>query len=628
MNTSGVWAGFSTRRRTLARFNHPNIVRVHNVFEANNTAYMVMEYERGESLRDQMKRQRPGGDAELLGLLLPLCDGLRQTHDAGYIHRDIKPANIFIRKSGVPVLLDFGSARVVMENRDTALTKIVSRGYAPCEQYDEASGRQGPWTDIYALGATAYALISGTTPADAVSRVNAKLENRPDPMPSALDVGNGRFSVRTLQAIDAALCLRPDDRPSSIAQWLKLFPDRSNSAHEVSSAEPPSADPSSNGTSWVPEPDDKITLPDASALAAIDSARSTWGDSTISTSGVVADVYPSHASTDHRPLPRSRALRGNANAPRARTVIAGVCSVLGLVILPAMIWWLWGGNGSGPATGANVTSSSETQNTLRNEAATTSGAAAKSEQTQNTESAPAPEVASGVETFSDAERDGAPGPQMVVVAPGEFRMGSSGRRVRINASFAIGQYEVTFEQYDRFAKSSGRGLPSDRGWGRGNRPAINVSWSDATAYAQWLSRETGRRYRLPSESEWEYAARAGSETSYWWGDEPGQGRARCRGCRGGPDTGGTVPVGSFEPNPLGLFDTAGNVWEWVEDCHAGDPGDRPSDGSVYSPAQCPERVFRGGGYNVPPTKVRSVQRTWDGPGLRFAYVGFRVARDM
>jgi len=176
------------------------------------------------------------------------------------------------------------------------------------------------------------------------------------------------------------------------------------------------------------------------------------------------------------------------------------------------------------------------------------------------------------ELFYDYLPDSSTGPQMVVIPGGRFRMGDiqgSGAKweqpvhsVFVD-SFAIGRYEITFAEYDHFATATGRKTPSDYGWGRGPRPVINVSWRDATAYTEWLSLQTGRTYRLPTEAEWEYAARADTETKYWWGNEIGSNWANCDGCGSQWDNKKTAPVGSFMANPFKLHEILGNVYEWT-----------------------------------------------------------------
>jgi formylglycine-generating enzyme required for sulfatase activity len=194
------------------------------------------------------------------------------------------------------------------------------------------------------------------------------------------------------------------------------------------------------------------------------------------------------------------------------------------------------------------------------------------------------------QVFRDRMENGTDGPEMVVIPAGKFRMGDTQgngakdeqpvHEVHIRGRIAVSRYEITFDQYDAFAKAAGRDLPDDEGWGRGRRPVVRVSWDDAVAYARWLSQQTGKHYRLPSEAEWEYAARAGTETTYWWGNEIKQGLANCIGCGSRWDNQQTAPVGSFKPNPFGLYDTAGNVSEWVQDCWHDSYQGAPSDGSA------------------------------------------------
>jgi serine/threonine protein kinase len=211
---------FLAEARTLAQFDHPNIVRVMSVFEANNTAYMVMRYEDGENLGALLARCGTLPERELLNCLLPILQGLQLVHEAGFIHRDIKPENIHVRKDGSPALLDFGSARQSFGTTKT-MTILVAPGYAPLEQYYGDASTQGPWTDIYGLGATCYRAITGRAPMDAIVRAKGVLGSAREVLPPASEVGRGRYSERLLAAVDHALQLGEIDRPQSVADWLR-----------------------------------------------------------------------------------------------------------------------------------------------------------------------------------------------------------------------------------------------------------------------------------------------------------------------------------------------------------------------------------------------------------------------
>ena len=242
-------------------------------------------------------------------------------------------------------------------------------------------------------------------------------------------------------------------------------------------------------------------------------------------------------------------------------------------------------------------------------------------------------------------------PEMVEIPGGRFRMGCvSGKscdgdekpvhEVQIKP-FMLSKYEVTFEEYDYFTTETRR-VQAYQKWGRGQLPVINISWSDAVAYTEWLSARTGENYRLPSEAEWEYASRAGSVTKYSWGDEDDTNRANCENCDSRWDDTRAAPVGSFSANAWGLHDMHGNVQEWVQDCWNGNYRGAPVDGSAWESGNCEERVLRGGSWNLPSKDVRNANRRRFDPEQRIAsewlrrwedkyvsnHIGFRVAKEL
>lgn len=220
---------FLQEARTLARFGHPHIVRVNRFFAANNTGYMVMDYEDGESLHQVLKQEPPMPERQIRELLFPLLDGLHAVHQAGFLHRDIKPSNIFLRKSGGPVLLDFGSARMALGDSTKTLTAVLTPGFAPLEQY-AGDGHQGPWTDIYALGGVLYRVFVGENPPDAVSRL------RNDPVPAKLAALIGRVSAPTLRAMEWALQIDEKQRAQNVPDWLGVLEGKTTVTIPVRSA--------------------------------------------------------------------------------------------------------------------------------------------------------------------------------------------------------------------------------------------------------------------------------------------------------------------------------------------------------------------------------------------------------
>jgi formylglycine-generating enzyme required for sulfatase activity len=231
-------------------------------------------------------------------------------------------------------------------------------------------------------------------------------------------------------------------------------------------------------------------------------------------------------------------------------------------------------------------------------------------------------------------------PEMIAIPPGAFTMGAPvteqgrfdnegpQRLVTIAKRFAISKFDVTFADWDACVAAGGCPQTSDGGFGRGNKPVINVSWDDAQRYVAWLFTATGRPYRLPTEAEWEYTARSGTTTAYYWGDDVGSGNANCNGCGSAWDNRETAPVGSFKPNEFGFHDMAGDVWQWVEDCYHDDYTSAPMDGAAWRDEDCKGHVARGGAWIDSPQFLRSARRQRFPTAFRITNLGFRVARTL
>ena len=235
------------------------------------------------------------------------------------------------------------------------------------------------------------------------------------------------------------------------------------------------------------------------------------------------------------------------------------------------------------------------------------------------------------ETFRDCEDC----TELVIVPSGEFTMGSNDKpsetpphRVAIHKAFAIGRRLITLSEWGRCVAAGGcKYAPPDPGQGGADLPVTNLSWDDAQEFVAWMSRTSGKVYRLPSEAEWEFAARAGSTTPYWWGKDIGKGRAQCSEC-GGSATGKATPVGSFRPNAFGLYDTSGDAAEWVSDCWNPNYKGAPADGSPWTSGDCSLHVLRGGSFADKAVSLRSSARFRYDEDVRYYANGFRVVREL
>jgi len=632
---------FLDEAKTLARFESAaGIVNVHDFLEANGTAYMVMGLVRGETLEARLRRERRLSQAAIEQLLHPLLDGLEQVHAASFLHRDIKPANILVDDTGRPTLIDFGASRLALQDRTQSITAILSPGYAAFEQ--SSSTRQGPWTDIYAIGATLYHCIAGATPPSAIDRM---IE---DTLVPAVEAGAGRYAPSLLAAVDAALRLKAADRPQTIRDWRRLLSigpasslmEPAGGATRRIDVPAPAPQPRPTRRFWWP----RLLAGSMVALILTFGGVYVWQrdrDAAIQEAALHAE---SMRRADEEAARRAAQERERIEVEAKRR--AEEASARRAADEKAR-------------ADAEARRRAEEEAAARQSAEERARAAASRRQAEEEERRQAEEARRAA---SQSARDCSECPDMVRLPAGSFVMGADGaeeqreglgdwarnrglprKRITIRTAFWMSRTEVTIGQFRAFVEATNRDMGAkcwvwagkwtdmagrnwrDPGFPQSDtHPVTCVSSTDAIAYAAWLSQRTGRRYRLASEAEWEYAARAGTVTARYWGDEWGDGDryATIHAKRGG-----TTPAGSLIPNAFGLHDILGNVWEWTMDAYNKDLAAQPEDGSPRTAGAGGLRILRGGSWAEDPSVVRAGYREAFGAGNRGDRFGIRVVRE-
>lgn len=518
---------FLNEAKILSRFTeHPNIVTVRDFFEANGTAYLVMNYESGQTL-DKWLLQNPHPTQEqLLQIFLPVLDGLRAIHAQDHLHRDIKPENIYIRSDGRPMLIDFGAARDKIGKNRSHTVRTVSDGFSPYEQYDSKS-ILGAWSDIYSIGATMWAMVTnGMEPVSALDRGIAIINEEPDPLISTASVAQESYSQFFLEAIDWALMFQPKKRPQAISEFQEIL-------------------------------------------------LQEWKITSQTTEEELSDI--NELSKKAVPTPKASetpSIEENIeNKPKYLEVKNKIIS--GGIIHDAV-----------DSSYSDLYKSSLINQQLRlNE------------------------------------------PELVIIPSGSFVMGDEHSGVKekgpahmVNIQeFGLGKYPVTFAEFDLFCEATKFPKPDDNGWGRKNRPVINVSWNDVQLYIYWLQEVTGKNYRLPSEAEWEYVAYLSlNKISY-------------KNINYARYIGKTTYVNQYPEDALGLYDIYGNIWEWMQDCWHDTYHGAPSDGSAWEDEGCAYRVLRGGSWSNSLRYLNPCHRyrcraanSFDNRGFRICYSGMTL----
>ncbi|MGE3702267.1 MAG: SUMF1/EgtB/PvdO family nonheme iron enzyme [Hyphomicrobiaceae bacterium] len=649
-------SSFLEEARMLARFKHPSIVRVARVFEANQTAYMVMDFEDGQNLEVWLQAlDRPPIQEELDRIVAPLLDALDLMHRESFLHRDIAPDNIIIRANGSPVLLDFGAARRAVADMTGSLTGIIKAGYSPHEQYASNTRLQGPWSDIYALGATLYRAVAGQPPNEATNRVEH------DALRPASLAATGKYRPGFLAGIDACLRVKQAERPQSVAQLrpILLAPQTSGNVRRMRWPAVAAIAAIAAGVGyygwyavWLqenPHSRGQLAMDEQQKVAEDEAATGADEETVRPDKSTVAAAEELRRKLEQQSERQQAEEKQRADAKRQAD---------------------------------DAAKARAEDDARRKEASQQPPTAAESPKTMH----PGMPIAKAPMTVEQERalppqamfRDCDTCPEVVVVSAGAFFMGSPegepGRlefegpvhRVSFPANFAVGRHAVTRDEFKAFVDATGYRFGNSchaqtpTGWVEkaahsflappgfkqdGRHPAVCVSWEDADAYAQWLARQTQKPYRLLTEAEREYITRAGTATPYWWGVAATPDRAnfdtkprpRASGTAApdweqkaqlGVAAGGTRAVDTGPTNPWGFGHVHGNAAEWVQDCWSPNYKGAPADGSARLAGDCSHRVVRGGAWSSWPEDIRAGYREMGERGDRYYSVGFRVARDL
>ena len=533
---SKLHAKFISEAQVQCQLDHPGVVKVTDVFEENGTAYYVMDFIDGESLKDRMQRLGHGmPEAEALGYIRQVCDALAYVHSLNRLHLDIKPGNIMIDRKGHAILIDFGVSKQYEaesgENHSTLLG--ATPGYSSPEQKSGEMRYFSPASDIYSLGATLYNLLTGKV----VPTTDLRTSGVPvPPLPAEI-------TPATSEAIEAALQLEKDRRPQSIAAFLEILDGGAIAEAELVEEDPPEP-PRESDTTLIP---DKPTPPKPPRK------------------------NPPKPSETEKPNPRLR----------RKWLWSSLAILLGVAIVVAIVLMKQGNDVSDKVSIEEIPEAADNPQEL--ETFTVNGV-----------------------SFD-----------MVRVEGGTFEMGSNDSEAYDDEKpvhsetvrdFYIGSTEVTQNLWEAVMGSN----PSK--FHGGNLPVENVSWNDCQTFCERLSDLTGRNFRLPTEAEWEYAARGGN-------------RSRGYKYSGSDDIGSvawywdnsnskTHPVASKQSNELGLYDMSGNVWEWTSDLWSDNYNSNR--GGSY-------RVYRGGSWSNDARFCRSASRFNGSLAYRYYSLGLRLA---
>jgi serine/threonine-protein kinase PpkA len=649
---------FQREATIIGQLSHPNIIPIYDIGRYEEFNYISMEFLSKGSLDEKIAPRIPAERA--LKITLGIAAALEHAHSKGYVHRDIKPENILFREDDSPVLTDFGIARTIKSKANmTQVGAVIGTPYYMSPEQAKGETSDGR-SDLYSLGVVLYEMLTGNRPFQADSSLALGIKHIHEQAPKL------PLNLFALQPImDKLLAKKPEQRFQTARELIDILESiTSNKSLLVSS----------HGTMkpiQLLKTLGNITMQNLQffahkLVAFFKQLTHQFSDTPIEP----AIITSSHIEQTLIATPDHRVNSTTTIFSDARHKLRWVYGALGLFVLLAIgsilfndqpppgtreQWSQLSANKNGSAANAPLDERANllplTINPIPAEARVRI-LNIKEKYSVGMHLAPAayhieisqPGYTTKTKWIRLNERNQTwdialqkpahianpnqlPLPEMVEIYSSQFLMGDpnsdSAKIAALDNHFLISRYEITFNEYDFFALATNRALPNDMGWGRGERPVVNISWDDAIAYANWLSKTTNKHYRLPTATEWEYAARGNTTSSYWWGNnkEDAQERANCRyGCKSlwaSFFNNKTQPVGSFPPNDFGIHDTAGNAAEWVNDC------------ADKTPAPvCLKRAVRGGSFVSKVESITASSQVAITASKSRKSIGLRLAQDI
>ena len=560
---------FIEEAKAIFKMNHPNIVKVHDIFEENGTAYYVMDYIDGKSLGDIVKQRGPLPEAEAVGYIRQVADALKYVHSLNRLHLDIKPGNIMVDKNGKAILIDFGASKHYdMESGEntSTLMGVNTKGYAPVEQSTQSFTKFSPATDIYALGATLYKLLTGITPPDA-NLLMAKEETLA-PLPSCISKSTHNAVLKAMTQIRA-------DRPQTIDVFLGLLDSKITNSFddEVTVCEE---------TEKARQAEEKRRLAEEQKLKEDEARRAAEEEARRK-----AEEEQKRKAEEQKSNTAKKSSSKNAGL----WIVIGVIAVVGIII---------GVNSNG--------NSSDSGNSKQSGGVIQSGNNTLSQQ-----------IFSKTYTANGVSFD------MMMVKAGTFTMGATSEmkdpysnekpthQVTLTNDYYIGKTEVTQALWMAVMGNNPSYFKGD------NLPVECVSWDDCQKFISKLNSLTGQNFRLPTEAEWEFAARGGNNSNHY--QYSGSNELGDVAWYYGNSGRKTHAVATKQPNELGLYDMSGNVWEWCSDWYGNYSS---SQTNPTGPNSGSNRVHRGGSWYFHAMCCRSSFRSLSTPDCSRSFLGLRL----